>query len=100
MSPWHCVFTEYNTVKIDFLDPGESLSWDEKAEVLSQHDVNGRLKWKFHRWQRYNKEPIRDWIDKILLLNWRASTSSALGLKSYLDLISFRLPLSMLLALE
>ncbi|RPB01401.1 hypothetical protein L873DRAFT_654505 [Choiromyces venosus 120613-1] len=63
-SPSHCVVTEWKTVKIDFLDLGETLSWDEKAEALSQLGVNEVLELKFHRREKYKKGSIRDWIEK------------------------------------
>ncbi|RPA90217.1 DUF1703-domain-containing protein [Choiromyces venosus 120613-1] len=63
-SPGHCVVTEWKTVKIDFLDLGDSLSWDEKAEALSKLGINGVLELKFHEREKYKKGTIRDWIEK------------------------------------
>ncbi|KAG0633602.1 hypothetical protein HOY80DRAFT_1063168 [Tuber brumale] len=40
LSASHCVVTEWKTFGIDVLDLGDSLSWDKKAEALSQLDVN------------------------------------------------------------
>lgn len=64
ISPSHYVVTKWKTVKLDFLDLGDSLSWDGKAKVLSQLDVNGVLKLKFHRQEKYKKGSIPDWIEK------------------------------------
>ncbi|RPA89300.1 hypothetical protein L873DRAFT_1823143, partial [Choiromyces venosus 120613-1] len=63
-SPGHCVVTEWKTIKIDFLDLGDSLSLDEKAEALSKLGISGVLELKFHKWEKYKKGTIRDWIEK------------------------------------
>ncbi|RPA89845.1 hypothetical protein L873DRAFT_1822113, partial [Choiromyces venosus 120613-1] len=63
-SPGHCVVTEWKTVKIDFLDLGDSLSLDKKAEALSKLDINGVLELKFNQREKYKKGTIRDWIEK------------------------------------
>ncbi|KAG0124862.1 hypothetical protein HOY82DRAFT_543474 [Tuber indicum] len=64
MSPGHCVVTEWKTVGIDFLDLGDSLDLDEKAEALSKLGVNEILELRFHKREKYKKGSIRDWIEK------------------------------------
>ncbi|KAG0131609.1 hypothetical protein HOY82DRAFT_539353 [Tuber indicum] len=63
-SPGHCVITEWKTIGIDFLDFGDSLDLDEKAEALSKLGVTEVLELRFHKREKYKKGSIRDWIEK------------------------------------
>ncbi|KAG0635191.1 hypothetical protein HOY80DRAFT_1057835 [Tuber brumale] len=60
----HCAVTEWKMVVIDFLDLGDSLSWDKKAEAPSQLNVIEVLELKFHRREKYKKGTIHCWIEK------------------------------------
>ncbi|RPB00451.1 hypothetical protein L873DRAFT_816160 [Choiromyces venosus 120613-1] len=61
-SPDHWVVIEWKTIQIEFLDVGDSLTWGKKAEAISKLGVNGILKLKFNRWEKFRKGTIGSWI--------------------------------------
>ncbi|KAG0129489.1 hypothetical protein HOY82DRAFT_651946 [Tuber indicum] len=58
----YSIVTEWKTIQIEFLDVGDSFTWDEKAEALNKLGVDEILKLKFNRREKYKKGTLQRWI--------------------------------------